>query len=68
MAIESVHESFLITAEQLADMMSISERSIWRHLSGGKLLKPVRIGGSVRWNREQVRQWIADGCPPPEEA
>lgn len=69
MSIDPVRaESLLLTAEQVAELMNISERSVWRHLSAGKLLEPVRIGGCVRWNRERMIRWIQDGCPPPKES
>lgn len=56
----------MLTAEQVAELLNISERSIWRHLSAGKFLEPVRIGGCVRWMRERLLRWIEEGCPPPE--
>jgi predicted DNA-binding transcriptional regulator AlpA len=63
MSSDSVQE-LLIPAERLADMMNVSTRTLWRLLSAKKLLEPVRIGGSVRWRLEEIKQWIADGCPP----
>ena len=55
----------LITAAEMANMMNISVRTLWRLLSAGELIQPIRIGGNTRWRLEQVRQWIAEGCPPP---
>ncbi len=55
----------LITATELAQMMQISIRTLWRLRSAGELIEPIRIGGNTRWRLEEVRQWIADGCPPP---
>ena len=63
--IQSSHEPLLISADQLADKMQISTRTLWRLLSAGKLIQPVRIGGNTRWRLDEVRLWIADGCPPP---
>ena len=57
-------EPLLISAEQFAEMMQISTRTLWRLLSSGKLIEPVHIGGSTRWRLEQVRKWIDEGCPP----
>lgn len=53
----------LISAEQVADMLSISTRTVWRLLSTGQMVQPIRIGGSVRWRLDEVRQWIDSGCP-----
>jgi excisionase family DNA binding protein len=57
----------LITAEELARLLNTSERSIWRYLSAGDIPKPVRLGrGTVRWRYEEIRAWIAAGCPKSE--
>ena len=53
----------LITAEELAKLMQVSERTLWRLLSSGKLPKPVRIGRNTRWRVDQVSDWIQQGCP-----
>lgn len=53
----------LINAEELAQLMQISERTLWRLLSGGKVPKPVRIGRSTRWRLAEVTEWIERGCP-----
>lgn len=57
----------LITANQLADMLSISERTLYRLKSIGQLPEPIVLGGSVRWRLAEVREWIANGCPKPPE-
>lgn len=54
----------LITISELADLLRISERSVWRLVSSGQMLKPLRIGGSVRWRLADVHRWLQDGCPP----
>ncbi|WP_350212643.1 helix-turn-helix domain-containing protein [Botrimarina sp.] len=55
--------SRLISAEEVADMLSISTRTVWRLLSTGQMVQPIRIGGSVRWRLGEVCQWIDNGCP-----
>lgn len=59
----AISEPRLIPAEQLAAMLNISTRTLWRKLSAKKIPEPVRIGGLPRWRLDQVRQWIAQGCP-----
>ena len=58
----------LITAVQLADLLSISERTLYRLKSTGQLPKPISLGGSVRWRLTEVRCWIAEGCPKPSKS
>jgi len=53
----------LINAEELARMMDVSERTLWRLLSGGKVPQPVRIGRNTRWRLAEVAEWIELGCP-----
>ena len=53
----------LLTAKELARRLSLAERTIWRHADSGRIPRPVKIGGSVRWNRKMIEEWVADGCP-----
>jgi len=54
----------LVPVETVARMLDISVRSVWRLLSAGKLVTPRRLGRSVRWSRNEIREWIEAGCPP----
>lgn len=53
----------LLTADDVAALLNVSERTLWRLLSAGKVPKPVRIGRSTRWRAEDVREWVQKGCP-----
>jgi excisionase family DNA binding protein len=63
----SQNRTALITAAELAELMQISPRTLWRLLSAGKIIQPIRIGGSTRWRLREVEEWIAAGCPPATE-
>jgi excisionase family DNA binding protein len=52
-----------ISARELAELLNVSLRQVWRLNSAGKLPKPIRLGGSVRWNRQEVMDWFGAGCP-----
>lgn len=65
---EIVMISPLVTAEQLAEILQVSTRTVWRMRSAGQLPKPVRIGGNVRWRAQDLEVWIAGGCKPAAEA
>jgi excisionase family DNA binding protein len=54
----------LMTAEELSKLLQVSERTVWRLNSGHEIPKPVRFGGTVRWRREEIAEWIKAGCPP----
>jgi excisionase family DNA binding protein len=56
--------SELITAVQFAQLLNVSERTLYRLKSSGKLPTPIVLGGLVRWRVTEVHQWIDQGCPP----
>jgi len=60
-------QRLLISADALSHILGISTRTIWRRLSAGELISPVRMGKIVRWRLEEVKAWIEDGCPHPDE-
>jgi predicted DNA-binding transcriptional regulator AlpA len=53
----------LVTAAQLARMLQISMRSLYRLRSGNQLPPPLRVGGFTRWRRTDIENWVAAGCP-----
>lgn len=56
-------ETLLISAEELANLLGISKRHVWRLLSRGDLIGPIKIGSTTRWPLDAVREWITTGCP-----
>ena len=46
-------------------MLDISTRTLWRLVSGKRIVAPLKIGGSTRWRRAEVEAWVAAGCPVP---
>lgn len=60
-------EADLIRAGELASLLNVSVRTVWRLQSGGSIPQPIRLGGVVRWRREEVRDWISRGCPNPRD-
>ncbi len=55
----------LVNARELAKLLSVSERTLYRLKSTGELPPPILLGGSVRWRLSEIRQWIGKGCPRP---
>lgn len=53
----------LLSAQSLARRLEISVRTLWRLRSAGKLPKPVKLGGNVRWRTNDIDEWISAGCP-----
>ena len=60
---KSNHNCQLLSAKAVGEMLSLSKRQIFRLNSCGKLPKPIRIGGSVRWAESMIAEWLAAGAP-----
>lgn len=56
----------LISAAQLAQLLNISTRTLWRLHSTGQVPEPLKLGGSTRWRLNEVQLWISQGCPAPQ--
>lgn len=52
----------LLTIRELARILKVSQRSIWRLVAAGKLSKPLYVGGSARWRGDYIKHWIDQGC------
>ncbi|MFC1634556.1 helix-turn-helix transcriptional regulator [Planctomycetota bacterium] len=52
----------LCTAKELAEMLSLSVRTVWRLRSAGKLPQPVNVGSSCRWRVCDVEKWLSVNC------
>jgi predicted DNA-binding transcriptional regulator AlpA len=50
-------------ARDLAALLQLSVRQIWRLSDSGMIPGRFNIGSCVRWNREVIDKWIAAGCP-----
>lgn len=61
----------VLKAEQVAELLGISVRSVWRFSSAGELPGPISIGRSKRWDRrtieEFIRQKAAGEIIPPDD-
>lgn len=49
----------LLTVDAVALYMQVSTRTISRWWRAGQFPEPVRIGGSLRWRAEDLRNWLA---------
>ncbi len=58
----------LLTAQAIAEKLSLSKRAIFRMRSAGLICSPVKVGaGAIRWRQSDIEQWIALGCPSRQE-
>ena len=48
----------LLTVKDVAQMLQLSTRTIFRLAETGSLPKPLKIGGSVRWQAETIKEYL----------
>ena len=60
---EVKYSASLIDVIAVAAMLSSSKRHVYRLRDADRMPRPVRLGGLVRWNREEIERWISEGCP-----
>lgn len=52
-----------LPAADVAKLLDVSERHVWSLHASGRLPRPVRLGRSVRWSADELRDWLAAGAP-----
>ncbi len=53
----------LIDIVGLGAMLGRSVRSLERDDLAGRLPRPIRLGHSKRWRRDEINAWVEAGCP-----
>ncbi len=50
----------MLTVEQVAAMLAIGVRSVWRKAQDGRLPPPIKMTGSTRWAKSTLQDWITE--------
>ncbi|MBK9120703.1 MAG: helix-turn-helix domain-containing protein [Phycisphaerales bacterium] len=53
----------LADVRAVAGLLGCSANHVRRLSDAGRMPKPLRVGGLVKWRRSDVLDWIANGCP-----
>jgi predicted DNA-binding transcriptional regulator AlpA len=53
----------LLDVRKVAEMLSCSERTVWRWRDEKLMPEPIVIGRVVRWSFRTIMAWIEAGCP-----
>ncbi|MFN7878277.1 MAG: helix-turn-helix transcriptional regulator [Pirellula sp.] len=57
------NDPLMLKVDDVATLLAISTRQVFRLSDSGKMPRPLKLGGAVRWRRGDVEAWIAKGCP-----
>jgi excisionase family DNA binding protein len=49
-----------LTAGQIADLLQVSEKSVYRWAAGDPTFPMLKIGGAVRFPRERLIRWLRE--------
>ena len=58
-----VERRLLVDRKRLAQMLSVSVRSVDRLRSSGTLPPSIRLGGKVLWRTTDIEAFVESGCP-----
>jgi len=61
--VPTTEQAQLVNVTAVAGMLDVSTRHVYRLKDAGLMPKPLKLGGSNRWDRNAILQWIAAGCP-----
>jgi len=53
----------LLDVEAVAEQVAVSKRTVHRLNASGRMPRPVRVGGCLRWRSSDVADWINLDCP-----
>ncbi len=54
----------LIIVDEVAVILSVSPRQVYRMADADLMPRPMKLGGSNRWDLQVIEEWISRGCPP----
>jgi excisionase family DNA binding protein len=58
----------LLDVRAVATLLDCSPRHVYRMADAGQMPAPVRLGALVRWRRQEILDWIANGAKPVRKA
>jgi predicted DNA-binding transcriptional regulator AlpA len=54
----------LLNAEAVAELLGIHVKSVYQREAFGLIPRAIRLtGGTVRWRKQEIEEWVRNGCP-----
>jgi predicted DNA-binding transcriptional regulator AlpA len=63
-AAEPESQPLLVPVDRVADLLSISTRTVRKLDCTERMPAPVRIGSRTLWRLAELEEWVIAGCPP----
>lgn len=57
-------EKELLNVREVAALLDLSPRTVWRWSDSGRMPRPVRLSSLAKWRMRELREWIDNGCKP----
>ncbi len=57
----------MMDVKEMARFLHISIVTLYKLISLGRVPAPVKLGRRTLWPVENVKAWVAEGCPQPQE-
>lgn len=57
------NDSALVDVSTASRTCSLSRSAFYKFVKAGSAPQPVKLGRSTRWRRQELLDWIANGCP-----
>lgn len=54
--------SELLTVRDVAALVKLSSRQIYKLCASARMPAPLKVGRSTRWRAAQISAWIQNGC------
>jgi len=59
-SVERDSKPILLTVRDVAFLLRLGERTVWRLCSIGELPAPISVGRSKRWTRRIIEKYVAE--------
>lgn len=50
----------MLNARELAELLRINERTLRRWVHRKKVIRPIRVGNTLRWKRAAIELWMKE--------
>lgn len=50
----------LLKAREVASLLGLGVRTVWRLASAGEIPRPIAVGQSARWLESELKAWIKE--------